>query len=319
MVKFKNLWLFERSEFQMFLNFIIAQYMAGIRTKGAPKNKRKKHMSSETQLRFFGRQICSVAAGRLMSRSESYEAYKQIILNEQPELQQGAFLMAHITRGPTTEELSGAWDAINKHDTSKINAGIKGPVCDIVGTGSDSLKTVNCSTPASFIAAASGLTIAKKGARLVTGVSGASDIMEILGINLDAPLSQAEKSLGKYGICYLPGEVFLKSGWARLIRTMRFTSVFNIIGPLTFPCSQTSSIVIGGYSPTVCDQLIDVHLGAIAGGSQIDHVILYLCVMNQYPVLELFIIISENKIVFFLCWSPMCACGHYELDIWMFR
>ena len=215
-------------------------------------------MSSETQLRFFGRQICSVAAGQLMSRSESYEAYRQIILNEQPELQQGAFLMAHITRGPSTEELSGAWDAINKHDTSKINAGIKGPVCDIVGTGSDSLKTVNCSTPASFIAAACGLTIAKKGARLVTGVSGASDIMEILGINLDAPLSEAEKSLGKYGICYLPGETFLKSGWARLIRTMRFTSVFNIIGPLTFPCSQTSSIVIGGYSPTVCDQLIDV-------------------------------------------------------------
>ena len=33
MVKFKNLWLFERSEFRMFLNFIIAQYMAGIRTK----------------------------------------------------------------------------------------------------------------------------------------------------------------------------------------------------------------------------------------------------------------------------------------------
>ena len=33
MVKFKNLWLFECSEFQIFLNFIIAQYMAEIRTK----------------------------------------------------------------------------------------------------------------------------------------------------------------------------------------------------------------------------------------------------------------------------------------------
>ncbi len=33
MVKFKNLWLFEHSEFQMFLNFIIDQYMAKIRTK----------------------------------------------------------------------------------------------------------------------------------------------------------------------------------------------------------------------------------------------------------------------------------------------
>ena len=39
---------------------------------------------------------------------------------------------------------------------------------------------------------------------------------------------------------------------------MRFTSAFNIIGPLTMPCAQTNSIVIGGYSPHVCDQLIDV-------------------------------------------------------------
>ena len=33
MVKFENFWLFERSEFQRFSNFIIAQCMAEIRTK----------------------------------------------------------------------------------------------------------------------------------------------------------------------------------------------------------------------------------------------------------------------------------------------
>ena len=31
MVKLKKLWLFERSEFQRFLNFIIAQFIAEIR------------------------------------------------------------------------------------------------------------------------------------------------------------------------------------------------------------------------------------------------------------------------------------------------
>jgi len=31
MVKFKKLWLFERSEFQRFLNFIIVQFIAEIR------------------------------------------------------------------------------------------------------------------------------------------------------------------------------------------------------------------------------------------------------------------------------------------------
>lgn len=215
-------------------------------------------MISEHQLREFGRLICSVAAGRFMTRETAAEAYRQIIMNEQPELQQGAFLMAHIARGPSTEELSGAWDALDRYDTAKIRAKLSGPVCDIVGTGSDALKTINCSTPAALIAAACGLTVAKKGARLVTGVSGASDIFEIFGINLNAPLEKAEESLAKHGICYLPGEAFLRSGWARLIQSMRFTSAFNIIGPLTRPCDQTNCIVIGAYAPHVCDQLIAV-------------------------------------------------------------
>ncbi len=215
-------------------------------------------MSSELQLREFGRQICSVAAGNYLSRDETREAYRQIILNEQPELQQGAFLMAHIARGPSITELSGAWDALDQYDTAKVKTSVSGPVCDIVGTGSDPVKTLNCSTPAAFIASGCGLPIAKKGARLVTGVSGASDILEALGIDLNAPLSMAEKCLEEHGICYLPGEAFLKSGWARLIRSMRFTSAFNIIGPLTQPCEQTNSIVIGAYNPTVCDQLIAV-------------------------------------------------------------
>jgi len=215
-------------------------------------------MPSETKLRDFGRLICAVAAGQFMTRESSAEAYRQIILNEQPELQQGAFLMAHIARGPSTEELSGAWDALDRYDTAKIRTTLSGPVCDIVGTGSDPLKTINCSTPAALIAAACGLTVAKKGARLVTGVSGASDIFEILGIDLDAPLTKAEECLAQSGLCYLPGEAFLKSGWARLIQSMRFTSAFNIIGPLTRPCEQTNCIVIGAYAPHICDQLIAV-------------------------------------------------------------
>jgi anthranilate phosphoribosyltransferase len=37
---------------------------------------------------------------------------------------------------------------------------------------------------------------------------------------------------------------------------MRFTSAFNIVGPLTLPCENTSCIVIGAYAPEVCDQLV---------------------------------------------------------------
>ncbi|OGI20966.1 MAG: anthranilate phosphoribosyltransferase [Candidatus Melainabacteria bacterium RIFOXYA12_FULL_32_12] len=213
---------------------------------------------SEEKLREFGRLICNIAAGKFMTREEACDAYRQVILNEQPELQQGALLMAHIARGPSTEELSGAWDALDMYDTAKFEANISGTICDIVGTGSDALKTVNCSSPASIIAAACGVPVAKKGAKKVTGVSGATEIFQILGIDIDTPVMKSKESLEKVGFCYLPGEAFLKSGWARLIQSMRFTSAFNIIGPLTRPCVNTSSIVIGAYAPHICDQLIAV-------------------------------------------------------------
>ncbi|MDR0797582.1 MAG: anthranilate phosphoribosyltransferase [Nitrososphaerota archaeon] len=215
-------------------------------------------MVTEEKLREFGKLICKIASGKTMTREEACEAYRQIILNEQPELQQGALLVAHITRKPTIEELSGVWDALDRFDTEKFKANIKGTVCDIVGTGSDAMKTVNASSPAALIASACGVPIAKKGAKKVTGVSGASEIFEILGVNLSSPMSKAKQSLEKHNICYMPGEAFLKSGWARLIQHMRFTSAFNIVGPLTMPCENTSCIVIGAYAPQVCDQLIAI-------------------------------------------------------------
>ncbi|MCL1966094.1 MAG: anthranilate phosphoribosyltransferase [Candidatus Bathyarchaeota archaeon] len=215
-------------------------------------------MVTEEKLREFGQLICKVAAGKTMTREKACEAYRQIILNEQPELQQGALLSAHIARGPTVDELSGVWDALDMFDTEKFRADIEGAVCDIVGTGSDAMKTVNASSPAALIASACGIPIAKKGAKKVTGVSGASEIFEILGVNLSSPICRAKQCLEKHGICYIPGEKFLKSGWARLIQHMRFTSAFNIVGPLTMPCENTSCIVIGAYAPQVCDQLIAV-------------------------------------------------------------
>ncbi|MEN8142804.1 MAG: anthranilate phosphoribosyltransferase [Thermodesulfobacteriota bacterium] len=212
----------------------------------------------EMNLRAFGKVIGELGRGKNLSREEAREYYRQVILSEQPELQQGAFLIAHLMKGPTATELSGAWDALYEYDTEKITPNFTEDCCDIVGTGSDALKTVNVSTPASFVAAACGVKVAKKGARLVTGVSGATDILEIMGLDLNTPLAEANRCLEDHGICYLPGEAFLKAGWGRLIQSMRFTSAFNIIGPLTKPCAKTTSIVIGAYAEDLCPLLIEI-------------------------------------------------------------
>lgn len=51
-------------------------------------------MESEQRLREFGKLIAAIAGGHIMNREESCEAYRQVILDLQPELQQGAFLSA---------------------------------------------------------------------------------------------------------------------------------------------------------------------------------------------------------------------------------
>ncbi|MBI4775802.1 MAG: anthranilate phosphoribosyltransferase [Deltaproteobacteria bacterium] len=213
---------------------------------------------NEQSLREFGKIIGDLVQGKHLSRSLSRECYRQILLNLQPELQQGAFLAAHMAKGATVEEIAGAWEAVNLYDTQVIQPNIPEPACDIVGTGSDALKTVNVSSPVAPVVSACGIYVAKKGAQRVTGVSGASDIYQELGVDLGSPLELARSSLEKNRVCYLPGEAFLKSGWARLIQSMRFTSPFNVIGPLTMPCKATDTLLLGVYSKALASEMIAI-------------------------------------------------------------
>lgn len=236
-------------------------------------------MFSEDKMRYFGQVIGRFNLGENLSRQESAECYRQILLSEQPDLQQGAFMAAHMAKGPTTPEIAGCWDAVLKHDTQVIAPVVDEPPCDIVGTGSDALKTVNVSSPTAIIAAACGVCVAKKGAQRVTGVSGASEIFSLFGVDLSSPLSLAQRSLEEVGLAYLPGESFLKSGWARLVQHMRFTSIFNIVGPLTMPCPDTATLVLGVYQKDLARTMAD-----IAGEIGISRVLCMYGTSQDHPV-----------------------------------
>ncbi len=215
-------------------------------------------MFEENKMQEFGRIIGQLGQGRDIGRESSRECYRQILLSEQPDLQQGAFLAAHIAKGPTVAEIAGCWDAIHQYDTALIDPDLPEAPVDIVGTGSDALKTVNVSSPVSVIVAACGPYVAKKGAQRVTGVSGASEVFAQFGVDLAAPLELAGRSLERNGLAYLPGESFLKAGWARLVQHMRFTSIFNIVGPLTMPCPSTKTMVLGVYRRDLARMMAEI-------------------------------------------------------------
>src|SRR5271157_5427342 len=97
--------------------------------------------SMEEKMRYFGNKVDSLIKGLNLDRSEARELFCQILLNEQPDLQQGAFLAAITAKGATPEEIAGIWEAIYEIDTVKVRPEVDGPLVENCGTGMDAIKT----------------------------------------------------------------------------------------------------------------------------------------------------------------------------------
>ena len=57
----------------------------------------------EEKLKYFGGKVDQLIKHRDLTRSEAKEIFRQVLLNEQPDLQQGAFLAAITAKGATPE------------------------------------------------------------------------------------------------------------------------------------------------------------------------------------------------------------------------
>lgn len=191
----------------------------------------------EERLRYFGAKVDDLIKGRSLSRQDSRELFKQILKNEQPDLQQGAFLAAITAKGATPEEIAGIWEAIYEIDTVKVHPEVEGPLVENCGTGMDSLKTFNISTAASIVAAADGIKMAKHGARAITSKCGAVDILEALGVDVECDVSLVKRSIERAGIGIfngMSGKVH-PAALYRVLSQIRFGTILNIAGSLANP------------------------------------------------------------------------------------
>ena len=111
-------------------------------------------MNDHDALKAFGRQIQKLINRQNLTRAESYAMFRQLLDNEQPDLQQGAFLAALAAKGETPQEIAGAWQAIFELDTIQTQADLGTPLVENSGTGMDALKTFNVSSAAAVVAAA---------------------------------------------------------------------------------------------------------------------------------------------------------------------
>jgi anthranilate phosphoribosyltransferase len=114
------------------------------------------------------------------------------------------------------------------------------PVLDVCGTGGDKLGLFNVSTAVMFVAAGAGARLVKHGNRGITSRSGGADVLEALGISLDAPKDRLQQMLQEAGAVFLFAPRFhpaFKSVVAarKILGERKRASIFNMLGPLLNP------------------------------------------------------------------------------------
>jgi len=203
----------------------------------------------DIDLREFGASVDALIRGEHIGRQRARDMFREVLLDQQPDLQQGAFLAALTSSKPTPEEIAGSWEAIFEIDTLKARPEVDGYLVENCGTGMDRIKTFNVSTLASVVAAAGGVYMAKHGARAITSKCGIVDMAETLGVDVECDVSVVKRSVEVAGIGLFNGMSAKVHPQAlyRILSQIRFGTILNVAGSLANPASPEIG-VRGVYS-----------------------------------------------------------------------
>ncbi|NTU76329.1 MAG: anthranilate phosphoribosyltransferase [Alphaproteobacteria bacterium] len=188
-----------------------------------------------------------LAARENLTIAETQDVFDQIFDGLMPREQIAALLLSLRNKGETTDEIIGATQSMRAH---MLALSAPDDAIDIVGTGGDGHGTLNVSTAAALVVAACGVPVAKHGNRAATSLSGSSDTLGMLGINLTPEWDVLEKCLNDNGIVFLyaPRHHPAMRHVAEVRKELGVRTIFNLLGPLTNP-ANVKLHMIGVYAP----------------------------------------------------------------------
>lgn len=193
----------------------------------------------------FKHYLNNLEQGFVFTEKDMESAIALIMQGEADEAQMESFLTHLHNRGETAGEIAGAAKAMRAVATPILAP--KGTI-DCCGTGGDGAGTYNISTAVALVAAACGVPVAKHGNRAASSKSGAADVLEALGVNLNLSRAQLESALRDIGFCFLmaPNHHQAMRHVVPVRRKLAHRTIFNLLGPLANPAG-TSRQLIGVY------------------------------------------------------------------------
>jgi anthranilate phosphoribosyltransferase len=210
--------------------------------------------------------LTKLTQGQDLNFEETKEVFNALFEHKMTSAQTAAILTALAMKGETEEEIFAAATVVRqKAHKLSVRGSFLGietedeQIFDPCGTGGSSVNKFNISTAVAFIIASAGVKVAKHGNRAMSSNCGSADVLEELGIKIDANPSLMQEAISKTGIGFLYAPLYhpaLKEV-AQVRRELCVKTIFNILGPLCNPAFATHQ-VLGVYKKELVTPLANV-------------------------------------------------------------
>jgi len=214
-------------------------------------------MAADAQPPSWSALLEHLLAGNDLSPEAAARLMDGWLAEEIPPVLTGALLAALRSKGVTGAELAAMAQVLRQACPQPPGRPAL-PLVDTCGTGGDGADSFNISTAVAFLAAACGAHVAKHGNRSASGRVGSADVLEALGLQLQAPQEQVVAALPAAGVTFLfaPGWHPALVGLAPLRRSLGVRTVFNLLGPLVNPLRPEAQ-VLGVARPDLLDPMAE--------------------------------------------------------------
>ncbi|EMA18042.1 MULTISPECIES: anthranilate phosphoribosyltransferase [Haloarcula] len=202
------------------------------------------------------------------------------VFEDATEAQIGALLTALRAKGETEAEIAGFAEGMR--DAARTIRPDREGLVDTCGTGGDDYNTINVSTTSAIVAAGAGVPIAKHGNYSVSSSSGSADVLEEVGVDIEAEPPAVEETIERDGIGFMLAPVFHPAMKAVIgpRQELGMRTVFNILGPLTNPADADAQ-VLGVYDPDLVPVMaealarLDVERALVVHGDGLDEIAIH--------------------------------------------